>query len=31
VTLGGHLRGIRLESKKMARALARQRAGNDPS
>jgi putative flavoprotein involved in K+ transport len=26
-TLGGHLRGIRLESKKMARALARQRAG----
>jgi putative flavoprotein involved in K+ transport len=25
VTLGGHLRGIRLESKKMARALARQR------
>lgn len=27
VTLGGHLRGIRLESKKMARALARQRRG----
>jgi cation diffusion facilitator CzcD-associated flavoprotein CzcO len=26
VTLGGHLRGIRLESKKMARALARQAA-----
>jgi putative flavoprotein involved in K+ transport len=25
-TLGGHLRGIRLESKKMARSLARQRA-----
>lgn len=26
VTLGGHLRGIRIESKRMARALARQRA-----
>ncbi|MGH3029352.1 MAG: flavin-containing monooxygenase [Gaiellaceae bacterium] len=28
-TLGGHLRGIRLESAKLARALARQRKAND--
>jgi putative flavoprotein involved in K+ transport len=30
VTLGGHLRGIRLESKKVARALARQRGMDHP-